>query len=157
MHTYAHTCTNTHTHTHMHTHTCMHTHVRVHTDMHTRARTYTRAHTHTCTHAMSAVNVGDLGSIPGLGRSPGKGNGNPLQYSCLGNPMNGGAWWVTKSQTGLSDFTFTFLGRQQTIMCWGGVGWGGGGSFLSAKSNIKLQNFSSYSESSPLLTLSPTL
>ena len=39
----------------------------------------------------SACNVGDLGSIPGLGRSPGEGNGNPLQYSCLENPMNGGA------------------------------------------------------------------
>ena len=43
----------------------------------------------------------------------GEGNGNPLQYSCLENPMDGGAWWaavhgVTKSQTGLSDFTFTF-------------------------------------------------
>ena len=37
-------------------------------------------------------NVGDLGSIPGLGRSPGGGNGNPLQYSCLENPMDRGAW-----------------------------------------------------------------
>ena len=34
-------------------------------------------------------------SIPGLGRSPGEGNGNPLQYSCLENPMDGGAWWAT--------------------------------------------------------------
>ena len=40
-------------------------------------------------------NAGDLGSILGLGRSPGGGNGNPLQYSCLGNPMGRGAWWVT--------------------------------------------------------------
>ena len=43
------------------------------------------------------VNVeeaGDAGSIPGLGRSPGEGNGNPLQYSCLDNPMDRGAWWV---------------------------------------------------------------
>ena len=40
----------------------------------------------------SACNVGDLGSIPGLGRSPGEGNGNLLQYSCLENPMDGGAW-----------------------------------------------------------------
>ena len=39
----------------------------------------------------SAYNVGDLGLIPGLGRSPGKGNGNPLQYSCLENPMDRGA------------------------------------------------------------------
>ena len=40
----------------------------------------------------SAYNAGDLGSIPGLGRSPREGNGNPLQYSCLENPMDGGAW-----------------------------------------------------------------
>ena len=43
----------------------------------------------------SACSVGDLGSIPGLGRSPGEGNGNPLQNSCLENPMDGGAWWAT--------------------------------------------------------------
>ena len=40
----------------------------------------------------SVYNAGDLGWIPGLGRFPGKGNGNPLQYSCLENPMDGGAW-----------------------------------------------------------------
>ena len=56
----------------------------------------------------SACNVGHLGSIPGLGRSPGEGNGNPLQYSCLENPMNGGAWWATvhgvaKSWTQVND------------------------------------------------------
>ena len=60
----------------------------------------------------SACNAGDLGSIPGSGRSPGEGNGNPLQYSCLENPMDGGAWWATvhgvaKSRTRLSDHTFT--------------------------------------------------
>ena len=59
---------------------------------------------------VSAYNEGDLDSIPGLGRSPGEGNGNPLQYSCLENPMDGGAWWailhgVAKSRTRLSDFT----------------------------------------------------
>ena len=58
----------------------------------------------------SAYTAGDLGSIPGSGRSPGEGNSNPLQYSCLENPMDGGAWWatvhrVTKSRTRLSDFT----------------------------------------------------
>ena len=62
----------------------------------------------------SACNAGGLGLIPGLGRSPGEGNGNPLQYSCLENPMDGGAWWATvhgvaKSRTRLSNFTFTFL------------------------------------------------
>ena len=40
----------------------------------------------------SACNAGDLGLIPGLGRSPGEGNGNPLQYSCLENPIGGGAF-----------------------------------------------------------------
>ena len=58
----------------------------------------------------SACNAGDLVSIPGLGRAPGEGNSNPLQYSCLENPMDGGAWWaivhgVTKGRTRLSDFT----------------------------------------------------
>ena len=41
------------------------------------------------------VNAGDLGSVPGLGRSLGVGNGNPLQYSCLRNPLDRGAWWAT--------------------------------------------------------------
>ena len=55
-----------------------------------------------------ACNAGNLGSVPGVGRSPGGGHGNPLQYSCLENPMDRGAWWVTvhgvtKSQTQLSD------------------------------------------------------
>ena len=59
----------------------------------------------------SACNVGDLGSTPGSGRSPGEGNGDPLQYSCLENSVDGVAWWATvhrvaKSQTQLSDFTF---------------------------------------------------
>ena len=59
----------------------------------------------------SACSVGDLGLIPGSGRSPREGNGNPLQYSCLENPMDGGAWQatvqgVTKSRTRLPDFTF---------------------------------------------------
>ena len=43
----------------------------------------------------SACNAGDRGSVPGSGRSPGEGNGNALQYSCLGNPMDRGAWWAT--------------------------------------------------------------
>ena len=52
----------------------------------------------------SACNAGDPGLIPGSGRSPAVGNGNPLQYSCLGNPMDSGVWWatvhrVTKNQT----------------------------------------------------------
>ena len=52
----------------------------------------------------SAYNAGDPGSVPGLGRSSGEGNGHPLKYSCLENPMDGGAWLaivhgVTKSRT----------------------------------------------------------
>ena len=43
----------------------------------------------------SDCNAGDLGLIPGSGRSPGEGNGNPLQYSCLENPVDGGVWWAT--------------------------------------------------------------
>ena len=67
---------------------------------------------------VSACSAGDLGLIPGSERSPGEGNGNPLQYSCLENSMDGGGWWATvygvaKSQTWLSDFTFLKLG-------WGG-------------------------------------
>ena len=62
----------------------------------------------------SSSNEGDLGSIPGLGKYPGEGNGNPFQYSCLENSMDGGAWQATvhrvaKSQTRLSDFTFFFF------------------------------------------------
>ena len=52
---------------------------------------------------MSAYNVGDLGSIPGLGRSPGEGNGNPLQYPCLENLMDRGAWWTAVH--GVAKFT----------------------------------------------------
>ena len=43
---------------------------------------------------VSACNAGKLGSIPGSGRYPGEGNGNPLQYSYLENPMDGGTWWA---------------------------------------------------------------
>ena len=62
----------------------------------------------------STYNMGGPGSIPELRRSPGEGNGSPLEYSCLENPMDRGAWQatvhgVTKSQTQLSNFTFTFL------------------------------------------------
>ena len=58
----------------------------------------------------SACNAEDLGLIPESERSPGEGNGKPLQYSCLENPMDGGAWWATvhwvaKSQILLSNLT----------------------------------------------------
>ena len=51
----------------------------------------------------SAYNVGDLGLIPGSGRSPGEGNGTPLQYSCLENPMDGGAWWAAVHMVAMSQ------------------------------------------------------
>ena len=56
------------------------------------------------------ANAEGVGSVPGWGRSPGEGNGSPLQYCCLENPMDRGAWWatvhgVTKSQTQLSAHT----------------------------------------------------
>ena len=52
-----------------------------------------------------AGDVGDIGSIPGLERSPGGGHGNPLQYSCLENPMDRGAWWATVHGIAESDMT----------------------------------------------------
>ena len=67
----------------------------------------------------------------------GEGKGNPLQYSCLENPMDGGAWWaavhgVAKSQTRLSDFTFTFhfhalekeMATHSSVLAWRSQGWG---------------------------------
>ena len=61
------------------------------------------------------ANAEDLGSIPGLGRSPGEGNGLPLQYSCLGNPMDRGAWWATVYGVGLFGDFFSFLIEWQIL------------------------------------------
>ena len=63
----------------------------------------------------------DVGSIPGSGRSPGGGHSNPLQYSCLENPMDREAWWATvhgvaKSRTQLRDLTFTFFSLNFPIL-----------------------------------------
>ena len=75
----------------------------------------------------SACNAGDLGSNPGLGRSPGEGNGTPLQYSCLENPMEGGAWQatvhgVTKSRTQLKRLSMHALEKEMaphsSILAW---------------------------------------
>ena len=76
----------------------------------------------------SAYNAGDLGSIPGLGRSSGEGNGNPIQYSCLENPMDGGAlqatvYGVAKSRTRLSDFTHMLLRKGQCSAVTKAPGW----------------------------------
>ena len=70
---------------------------------------------------VSAYNGGHPGSIPGSERSSGEGNGTPLQYSCLENPMDREAWWaavhgVTKGRTRLSDFTFFSLKLQIIIL-----------------------------------------
>ena len=51
----------------------------------------------------SACNAGDPGSIPGSGRSPGEGNGYALQYSCLENPMDRGAWWATAHESDTTE------------------------------------------------------
>ena len=79
----------------------------------------------------SACNARDLGSLPRLGRSPGEGNGNPLQYSCLENPMDRGAWrttvhGVTKSQTRLKHLKLS-------VSCF----WGLTGSFSEGKHSVQ--------------------
>ena len=72
-------------------------------------------------HKEFACNAGDLGSIPGWGRSPGEGHGNPLQYSCLENPMDGGAFVYYKE----SPFYYLFMaasgltcGTQTSLQLW---------------------------------------
>src|SRR5574337_1232627 len=70
----------------------------------------------------SACNAGGWGSIPRSGRSPGEGKGYPLQYSCLENSMDRGAWrptvhGVTKSRTQLSTFTYTHICISESLCC----------------------------------------
>ena len=71
----------------------------------------------------SAYNAGDPSSVPGSGRSPREGNSNPVQYPCLENPMDSGAWWATvhgvvKSWTRLGDLTFTFIPLHRFYSWW---------------------------------------
>ena len=61
------------------------------------------------------ASVGDTGSIPGSERSPGEGNGNLLQYSCLGNPMDRGAWWATVHEVTKESNT-TYRLKQQLLV-----------------------------------------
>ena len=70
------------------------------------------------------ANAGNLGLIPGTGRSPGEGNGNPLQYSCLGNPMDRGVWWATVHGVTESDMTEQLNNNQ--------MGWISRGAVLSS-------------------------
>ena len=84
------------------------------------------------------MNVEAVGNSPLLDRCPGEGNGTPLQYSCLENPMHGGAWWaavhgVAKSWTQLSDFSFTShfhalekeMATHSSVLAWRIPGMGG--------------------------------
>ena len=98
-----------------------------------------------------------------------EGNGTPLQYSCLENPMDGGAWWaavhgVAKSQTQLSNFTFTFhfhalekeMATHSSILAWripgkGGAEWAA--IYGVAKSRTRLKRLSSSSSSNPIISL----
>ena len=67
----------------------------------------------------SACNAGDAGGVGlilGLGRSPGGGNGNPLQYSCLKNPVDRGAWWVTVQRAVESDVTEHIFTTRRLVM-----------------------------------------
>ena len=95
----------------------------------------------------SAGDLRDASSIPGSGRSGG-GHGNSLKYSCLENPMDGGAWWATvhgvaKSWTRLSDFTFTFhlhafekeVATHSRVLAWRIPGTGEPGGLLSIGSH----------------------
>ena len=68
------------------------------------------------------ANAGDAGLIPGLGRSPGEGNGNPLQYSCLGNPKDRGAWWAAVHGVSKESATAQCLNSSSGIDYHAGVG-----------------------------------
>ena len=77
------------------------------TGLYINTHTHTHTHTHTYIFPGSSVlaNAGYTELIPGSGSSPGKGDGNPPQYSHLGNPMDGGAWWATVHGVAESDTT----------------------------------------------------
>ena len=74
----------------------------------------------------NAGDIKDVCSIPGSGRSPEEGNGNPLQYSCLENPMDGGAWQATVHEVPKSDYHYHFLRTSEDKIRLSVEGWGSG-------------------------------
>ena len=122
---------------------------------HTHMSAYTHTHSqYTITHMQSTHTLSTYTHRlpPSLCPTPlptrGEGNGNPLQYSCLENPMDGGAWWaavhgVAKSRTRLSDFTFTFhfhalekeMATHSSVLAWRIPGAGQPGGLLSMGSH----------------------
>ena len=97
----------------------------------------------------NAGDTRDIGLILGSERSPGEGNGNPLQYSCLGNPMDRGAWQatvpgVTKSQTQLSDIIHLNIDCNFCFYLWKLVGALAGTVKLFTASQILISNIQQY-------------
>ena len=81
----------------------VYTHTRIHTHIYIYIHTYIHTGFPSGSVVESAYNAADVGSILGLGRCPGEGNNNPLQYSCLGNPMDRGTWQTTVHGVGKSQ------------------------------------------------------
>ena len=93
----------------------------------------------------SACNAGDTGSIPGSGRSPGEGHGNPLQYSCLENSTDTGAWWatahgVTKSWTRLSNLTIAYTSKRKCYLIYTDWPYARGGRLLGHQVSYVCKN-----------------
>ena len=120
--TFTHSCTLT-----THIHTLMHTHINTHIHMYTDTHTLTNTHTHTPIKFICMV----------LTLHTREGDGTPLQYSCLENPMDRGAWWaavhgVAQSRTRLRDFPFTFhfhplekeMATHSSVLAWRILGMG---------------------------------